>query len=172
MYPPVRQFESSQRHFRRVLNRLERAERAPRGRRSRWVAALIVTTVVGAAVYASVANAARAGTAGATVTFGGKTFRFSNGECTTSTGLTVNIGTPVLGSTTTRARPYFGLFLTSARAGTYSGKQAAVSFASGALRVSLAPNATSRVVLDRSRRSGSFSGRDLLGRRFAGSFRC
>jgi len=64
----------------------------------------------------------------AAVTFGGKTFRFGNGECTVGPGFTVNIGTLVLGSTS-KARPYFGFFLTSGRAGVHSGKQAAVSFA-------------------------------------------
>jgi hypothetical protein len=186
MYPAVRQFESGELHQYLVRKDLER--RRPRLRPKRWLVAAFAAAVVGAGVYAASANAAVTCTAGTTqvggspartfcgpataaVTFGGRTFHLGSGECTTGPGFTVNLGTLVLGSTS-KARPYFGFFLTSGRPGTYSGKQAAVSFSSGSIHVSLATTAASRVTLDHGLHSGRFSGRDLLGRPFAGSFHC
>jgi hypothetical protein len=192
MYPPVRQLQNSDIYRRLALDDLE-PHPSPRrlGGRAGWLGAALAAVLAAAAVYATGAGGARAATActagtttvggsaarvfcgpaTAVVAFAGKTFRFSSGACTTSPGFTVNIGTLILG-TAAKARPYFGVFLTAARPGTYSGKQAAVSFASGATRVSLAPTASSRVVLGSRLRSGSFTGRDILGRPLSGSFHC
>jgi hypothetical protein len=196
VYPPVRQFESSELYRVWVENDHRRALRGERGlpfSQRAWLAlsALLVASII-ASVYAVAASAApqpqaAACTAGVTsieglparvfcgparanATVGTATFRFTRGACEAGARFTVNIGVLSFGSSPKLS--YFGVSLPAARPGTYTGKQVTLSFSSGGKRASLSPSVGARLVLKPGLRGGSFSGRDLSGRPVKGSFTC
>jgi hypothetical protein len=191
VYPPVRQFESSELHQRLVMKDHEWAMRGgkalPSVSRLLLLASAVALVSIVAAVYAVAAGAAPTCTAGvkivggvparsscgpakATATVGAKTFRFTSGECLAGGRFTVNIGTLSFASSSTTS--YFGVSLPATHAGIYTGKQVTLSFNRGPSRVSLSPGAGAKVVLKPGLRSGSFTGKDLGGRPVHGSFSC
>jgi hypothetical protein len=196
VYPPVRQFESSELYRVWVEKDHRRALRGQRGlpfsqRALLALGALLVASVV-ASVYAVTASAAPerqaaactagvksidglparvfCGPAKATAVLGTSTFRFTRGACEAGTRFTLNIGILSFGSSPKLS--YFGVSLPAARAGTYTGKQVTLSFSSGGKRASLSPTAGAKIVLKPGLHSGSFSGKDLSGRPVKGSFTC
>jgi hypothetical protein len=196
VYPPVRQFESSELYRVWVEEDHRRQLRGERGLplpQRIWLVlgALLVGSII-ASVYTVSANAApqrwaaactpgvrsidglpvRAfcGPAKATATLGATTFRFTRGSCEAGARFTLNIG--VLSFASKARLSYFGVSLPAARAGTYAGRQATLSFSTGATRASLSPTTAAQIVLKPGLHSGTFSGKDLSGRPVKGSFTC
>ena len=154
---------------------------------SRFIPAYLLTAVCALVASAAVAGSARAapaatctpgvhtvdgkparvfcGPAKATVRIGGKTLAFAGGLCEKSGGgYVVNLGTFFAGSPTSK-RPYFGLFVERAKAGTYT-RQALSFRINGVSRSALA------TVTLKSLRGGTFSGDLIGGGRVTGSFTC
>src|SRR5215207_9575749 len=169
MYPHVRQLESLERRVaERYDHRLEEAGKDVLSPRRLSLAIVgLVALVAAFCIYVAAASAAPqprsvsactpgvktiggasarvfCGPAKATVQVGGTTYRFANGTCQKAPGFTVNIGTLSFGSS---QLSYFGLSLPRASAGSYTGKQVAVSFNVGARRFSLSPSVGTKVVL-------------------------
>jgi hypothetical protein len=108
------------------------------------------------------------GPAKATVTLAGRTYRIAGGVCQKAPSFTVNVGALTFGGKTRLS--YFGLTLPGRKDGTFTGNRVTLSFNAGAVRASLSRDA--KVVVRGGLRAGTFSGRDLLGRKLAGSFAC
>lgn len=110
------------------------------------------------------------GPAKATAKVGSTDFRFAGGACQKAPGFTVNLGT--LSFASSARVSYFGISLPVAKAGTYTGAQVTLSFNVGGRHHSLVPGAGAKLVLGPGLHSGSFTGKDLLGKAITGSFTC
>jgi hypothetical protein len=110
------------------------------------------------------------GPARATAKVGPTAYRFAGGACLKAPGFSVNIGTLSFASNSPVA--YFGISLPRAKAGTYTGKQVTLSFTAGKGRHSLVSSAGAKLVLAPNLHSGTFAGKDLLGKTISGSFTC
>jgi hypothetical protein len=105
------------------------------------------------------------GPARASVRVAGKTLSFTNGLCEQGGGgFVVNIGT-FFPSSDTSKRPYFGLFVTTPRPGSYTRQQ--LSFRAGGVG-----RAAFVTVKLKSLRAGTFAGAVVGGGRVTGSFTC
>jgi hypothetical protein len=110
------------------------------------------------------------GPAKATAKVGSTAYRFVGGACREAPGFTVNVGTLSLASSARVS--YLGISLPRAKAGTYTGTQVTLSFNVGSQRHSLVSSAGAKVVLGPGLHSGSFAGKDLLGKAITGFFTC
>jgi hypothetical protein len=110
------------------------------------------------------------GPAKATAKVGSTAYRFAGGACRKAPGFTVNVGT--LSFASSARVSYFGISLPRAKAGIYTGTQVTLSVNVGGRRHSLASSAGAKVVLGPGLHSGSFAGKDLLGKAITGSFTC
>jgi hypothetical protein len=110
------------------------------------------------------------GPAKASAKVGSTAYRFAGGACLRAPGFTVNVGT--LSFASSARVSYLGISLPKAKAGIYTGTQVTVSFNVGSQRHSLVSSAGSKVVLGAGLHSGTFAGRDLLGKAVTGSFTC
>jgi hypothetical protein len=110
------------------------------------------------------------GPAKATAKVGSTAYRFAGGACQKAPGFSVNVGT--LSFASSARVSYFGISLPKAKPGTYTGTQVTLSFNVGKQRHSLVSSAGAKVVLGPGVRSGTFAGKDLLGKAITGSFTC
>jgi hypothetical protein len=131
---------------------------------SRTACAPVVKTIGGAPARVF------CGPAKATARVGSTAYRFAGGACGKAPGFTVNVGT--LSFASSARVSYFGISLPRAKAGTYTGTQVTLSFSVGGRRHSLVSGASAKVVLGPGLHSGSFTGKDLLGKAVTGSFTC
>ena len=109
------------------------------------------------------------GPAHATLRLGGKTYRYSGGECErTGTSFAINLGTITLPPGSPKYR-YFGIAVFTGKDGTYKEQAVALQFPGGK-RASLFH---AKIVLKGGRTQGTFAGKTLAGGiSGSGTFHC